>query len=170
MYPSLPVVLIKASQQDKLDARDIYACPVYKTQQRGPTYVFAAGLKTKAPPAKWVMAGVSMLLDVAAVRVNPAKAEGLNFMVNIRLTDRNEKHLLTVENGVLIHEEGIEDAKAGATVTMTRPELMMTLLAGFPLSEFTKTGSIEIEGDASLYETLTSLIEAPKPNFNIVEP
>ena len=111
-----------------------------------------------------------MLLDVAAVRVNPAKAEGLNFMVNIRLTDRNEKHLLTVENGVLIHEEGIEDAKAGATVTMTRPELMMTLLAGFPLSEFTKTGSIEIEGDASLYETLTSLIEAPKPNFNIVEP
>ena len=46
MYPSLPVVLIKASQQDKLDARDIYACPVYKTQQRGPTYVFAAGLKT----------------------------------------------------------------------------------------------------------------------------
>jgi len=65
MYPSLPVVLIKASQQDKLDARDIYACPVYKTQQRGPTYVFAAGLKTKAPPAKWVMAGVSMLLDVA---------------------------------------------------------------------------------------------------------
>ena len=57
--------VIKASQQDKLDARDIYACPVYKTQQRGPTYVFAAGLKTKAPPAKWVMAGVSMLLDVA---------------------------------------------------------------------------------------------------------
>lgn len=111
-----------------------------------------------------------MLLDVAAVRVNPAKAEGLNFMVNIRLTDRNEKHLLTVENGVLIHEEGIEDAKAGATVTMTRPELMMTLLAGFPLSEFTKTGSIKIEGDASLYETLAGLIEAPKPNFNIVEP
>ena len=51
MYPSLPVVLIKASQQDKLDARDIYACPVYKTQQRGLTYVFTANLKTKAPPS-----------------------------------------------------------------------------------------------------------------------
>ena len=64
LYPPLPVVLIKAATQDKMDARDIYACPVYKTQQRGPTFVFAAGLKTKAPPAKWVMAGVALLMDV----------------------------------------------------------------------------------------------------------
>ncbi|MEQ9528995.1 MAG: alkyl sulfatase C-terminal domain-containing protein, partial [Parvibaculaceae bacterium] len=112
----------------------------------------------------------AMLLDVAAVRVNPAKAEGRNFMVNLRLTDRNEKHLVTVENGVLIHEEGIEDKDAGATVTMTRADLVMTLLAGFPVADFIEKGSIRIEGDAALYETLTSLIEAPKPNFNIVEP
>ena len=111
-----------------------------------------------------------MLLDVAAVRVNPAKAEGLNFMVNIRLTDRDEKHLITVANGVLIHEEGIEDAKAGATVTMTRMELLLTLLAGFPVADFIEKGGIKVEGDAALYEALTGLIEAPKPNFNIVEP
>ena len=111
-----------------------------------------------------------MLLDVAAVRVNPAKAEGLNFMVNIRLTDRDEKHLVTVANGVLIHEEGIEDAKAGATVTMTRMELLLTLLAGFPVADFIEKGSIKVEGNAALYEALTGLIEAPKPNFNIVEP
>ena len=64
LYPLLPVVLIKAATQDKMDARDIYPCPVYKTQQRGPTFVFAAGLRTKAPPAKWTMAGVALLLDV----------------------------------------------------------------------------------------------------------
>ena len=64
LYPLLPVVLIKAGTQDKMEARDIYPCPVYKTQQRGPTFVFTAGLRTKAPPAKWTMAGVAMLLDV----------------------------------------------------------------------------------------------------------
>ena len=64
LYPLLPVVLIKAATQDKMDARDVYPCPVYKTQQRGPTFVFAAGLRTKAPPAKWTMAGVALLLDV----------------------------------------------------------------------------------------------------------
>ena len=64
LYPALPVILVKAATQDKMEARDIYPCPVYKTQQRGPTFVFAAGLRTKAPPAKWTMAGVAMLLDV----------------------------------------------------------------------------------------------------------
>ena len=111
-----------------------------------------------------------MLLDIAAVRVNPAKAEGLNFKVNIRLTDRDEKHLVTVENGVLIHEEDIEDADAGASVRMTRAELIMTLLAGFPVADFLANGGIKAEGDATLYETLAGMIEAPAPNFNIVEP
>lgn len=64
LYPLLPVVLIRAATQDKLDGREIYACPVYKTASRGPTYVFTAGLRTKAPPSKWILAGVALLMDV----------------------------------------------------------------------------------------------------------
>ena len=64
LYPMLPVLLIKAATQDKLDGRDVYACPVYKTQSRGSTYVFTVGLRTKAPSSKWILAGVCMLLDV----------------------------------------------------------------------------------------------------------
>ena len=65
LYPPLPLILIKAQTQGKDEARDIYPCPVYMTQDRGPTYVFTAGLKTKAPPIKWVLAGVSLLMDVS---------------------------------------------------------------------------------------------------------
>lgn len=43
-----------------------YQCPVYRTEQRGPTYVFTAQLKTKSPPARWVMAGVGLIMDVAS--------------------------------------------------------------------------------------------------------
>jgi len=64
LYPKLPVVLVKATPADKAPAGDLYNCPVYKTQFRGPTYVFAAGLKTKVPAAKWVMAGVALLMTV----------------------------------------------------------------------------------------------------------
>ena len=64
LYPPMPVVLVKAATQDKMDARDIYPCPVYKTQQRGPTFVFTAGLRTKAGASKWVLAGVALILDV----------------------------------------------------------------------------------------------------------
>ncbi|RLN89500.1 hypothetical protein BBJ28_00002039 [Nothophytophthora sp. Chile5] len=43
---------------------NVFECPVYRTQQRGPTLVFVSPLRTKAPPAKWVLAGVAMLMEV----------------------------------------------------------------------------------------------------------
>jgi dynein heavy chain len=60
----MPVINCKAVPADKLEEKGVYKCPVYKTEQRGPTYVFLAQLKTKAAPARWVMAGVALLLDV----------------------------------------------------------------------------------------------------------
>lgn len=43
-----------------------YQCPVYKTEQRGPTFVFCAQLKTKSPPARWIMSGVALIMDVSS--------------------------------------------------------------------------------------------------------
>lgn len=128
-----------------------------------------ADLMPAAPNADVLAAMTTpMLLDIAAVRTNPDKASAANFSVNIVLTDRKETHLVTVANGVLIHETGIEDESAGATVRLTWMELVLTLLAGMPVSQFAE--DIAIEGDAALYEELTGLVEAPAPNFNIVTP
>ena len=111
-----------------------------------------------------------MLLDFASVRVNPEKAAARAFKLNIELTDRGEQILITVENGVLVHEHGISDLAAGATVRMKRPDLLMTLLAGIPFAPRVDSGDIVIEGDASLYAALVGLIEPLTPNFNIVTP
>ncbi|OQR84958.1 dynein heavy chain [Achlya hypogyna] len=40
-----------------------YECPVYVTSQRGPTYIFFATMNTKLSKAKWIMAGVALLLQ-----------------------------------------------------------------------------------------------------------
>ena len=110
-----------------------------------------------------------MLLDFAAVRVNPEKAAE-PFKLNLELTDRNEKHLITIGNGVLIHEEGVGDPKAGATVRMKRPDLLMTLFVGMPFQPRVESGDIVIKGDASLYGALVGLIEPLAPNFPVVTP
>ncbi|XP_057572498.1 dynein axonemal heavy chain 9 [Hippopotamus amphibius kiboko] len=60
----MPVMFIKAIPADKQDCRSVYPCPVYKTCQRGPTYVWTFHLKTKEKPSKWVLAGVALLLQV----------------------------------------------------------------------------------------------------------
>jgi alkyl sulfatase BDS1-like metallo-beta-lactamase superfamily hydrolase len=111
-----------------------------------------------------------MLLDFAAVRVNPDKAAARAFKINLELTDRDETVLITVENGVLVHELGVRDDGAGATVRMRRPDLLLTLFAGLPFQGRVESGDIVIEGDASLYAALVGLIEAFTPNFPIVTP
>ena len=66
MYCEMPIVNVRAVNAEKLEAetKGSFACPVYKTEQRGPTFVFMSQLKTKSPPARWILAGVSLLLDV----------------------------------------------------------------------------------------------------------
>jgi alkyl sulfatase BDS1-like metallo-beta-lactamase superfamily hydrolase len=111
----------------------------------------------------------TMLLDFAAVRVDADKALERPFTIRVELTDNGENHLLTVRNGVLIHEQDI-DAPADATVRLARPAFLMSLLGGTPVAQLVAQGQIEIEGEAGLYERLVGLIEAIDPNFAIVTP
>merc|ERR1719313_1576529 len=67
LFCNMPVMLIKAVTVDKGEQRDAYPCPVYKTQLRGATYVFSAGLRSKVSTNRWVMAGVALLMDVVQV-------------------------------------------------------------------------------------------------------
>lgn len=64
LYPKMPVMTIKSLPSNKVDYKDLYPCPVYKTQDRGAGFVTTLFLKTKSPPRKWVIGGVALLLDV----------------------------------------------------------------------------------------------------------
>ena len=64
LAPAMPVMFIKAIPVDRQDMRNVYECPVYKTKQRGPTFVWTFNLKTKEKPNKWVLGGVALLLQV----------------------------------------------------------------------------------------------------------
>ncbi len=111
-----------------------------------------------------------MLLDFAAVRIHPEKAAARAFRLNIELTDRKEQVLISVGNGVMVHEHGVSDPAAGASLRMTRPHLLMTLFAGQAAAPLLARGDIEAKGDASLYAALVDMIEPLDTNFPIVTP
>uniref|UniRef100_A0A665VXX9 Dynein axonemal heavy chain 11 n=1 Tax=Echeneis naucrates TaxID=173247 RepID=A0A665VXX9_ECHNA len=64
LTPPMPVISVRAVPNDRQETRNIYECPLYKTKIRGPTYVWTFSLKTKERPAKWVLAGVALLLSM----------------------------------------------------------------------------------------------------------
>ena len=65
MYCQMPIVLCRSITRDKDEDGGIFRCPVYKAENRGPTFVFSAQVKTKFQPDQWVLAGVGLILDIA---------------------------------------------------------------------------------------------------------
>lgn len=63
MFCPMPIINCRAVSLEKAETKNVYMCPTYKTTMRGPTWVFSAQLKTKAAPARWVLAGVAMIMD-----------------------------------------------------------------------------------------------------------
>ena len=55
---------LQAIPVDRVDTRNMYECPVYKTKLRGPTYVWTFNIKSKEKAAKWIMGGVALLLQI----------------------------------------------------------------------------------------------------------
>jgi dynein heavy chain len=64
LTPLMPVLFIKAIPIDRKEVKNVYECPVYKTKSRGSTFVWTFNLKTKEKPAKWILGGVALLLQV----------------------------------------------------------------------------------------------------------
>lgn len=64
LTPVMPVMYVKAVPAEEQELKNTFECPVYRTKQRGPTFVWAFHLRTKHRPAKWILAGVALLLSV----------------------------------------------------------------------------------------------------------
>ncbi|XP_028983813.1 dynein axonemal heavy chain 11 isoform X2 [Betta splendens] len=64
LTPAMPVMYVRAVPAEERVLKSTYKCPVYRTKQRGHTYVWTFHLRTTHPSAKWTVAGVALLLSV----------------------------------------------------------------------------------------------------------
>merc|ERR1711934_294497 len=62
-FDEIAVFILSA---EKADFGNMYMCPVYKTEFRGPTFVFCANLKTKSAAGRWTLAGVALIMELTA--------------------------------------------------------------------------------------------------------
>ncbi|KAM5302539.1 dynein axonemal heavy chain 11 isoform 2-T2 [Glossophaga mutica] len=60
---AMPVIFARAVPVDRQETKHTYECPVYRTKTRGPNYIWTFRLRSKEKTAKWVLAGVALLLE-----------------------------------------------------------------------------------------------------------
>lgn len=101
------------------------------------------------------------LFDLLAVRLDPEKARDTT--LNFVFPDRKENFVVTIRNGVLVHEAGVALNGADVTLTLPRAAFLGSMLAGLPVSP-------KIEGDAAAWAAFRTYFDTPEPNFAIVTP
>lgn len=102
-----------------------------------------------------------LLFDLLAVRLDPAKAAAPLKLAFV-FPERNERILVTIRNGVLVHEEGVADP-ADATVTLPRAAFLQAVFTG-------AAPQARVEGDAGALARFFTLFDTPPADFAIVTP
>jgi len=106
---------------------------------------------------------VTQLFDMIAIRIDGPRAAHTALAVLWHFTDTDERYLMELSNGVLIHHPTRRSPDVDLTLALTHPQLLGLLASG-------SLQGIETVGDPGVIKTVLSLIDEPDPNFPIVTP
>lgn len=110
------------------------------------------------------------IFDSLAVRLNSRAALDMKLAINFQFTDTEEEYLLTMQDGVLNHFAGRQDADADCTVAVTRSAFNQILEGR---SSFTKqifTGNASLSGSSSKLIQFFRPVEPFEPWFDVMLP
>jgi alkyl sulfatase BDS1-like metallo-beta-lactamase superfamily hydrolase len=150
-------------QQESSLGRNIYltgSTELRKGVQKSASMPMSSDMIANLPTA--------MLFDLLSVRLDAAKAEGVNLKLAMVFPDRNESVYIRVRNGVLIAEPGAASGPVDATLTVVRPLFLQSILMGTSLASAVMTGKAKIDGDMRAFGKLTELFDKGGGDFPIV--
>lgn len=108
---------------------------------------------------------VSQILDALAIAIEAPKAWDLDLELDLVIVDLDERHRVTLRNGVLIHRTVGEEVGAAATTVRVAKPRLLRLLAGDAGSP-----GIEVDGDPQVLRALLGVASSGDPDFAIVTP
>ena len=113
---------------------------------------------------------LGLFFDYLGVRLDAAKAEGKQMVINWVFPDTNQQVRMNLENSVLTHSMGKQAANADATVTLNRSTLDLITLRQKTFPQAMKDGDVKVEGNGARLQELLGMLDEFNPMFDIVTP
>lgn len=110
------------------------------------------------------------LFDAMAARFDPAKLMRDPFVIAFRFTDTNEAISLEVGPATLFPRYGATSTEPVATLTLKRSAFDDLILQTRTLPQIAAAGDATLSGDPTALAAWFASLDAPSPNFNVVEP
>lgn len=107
-------------------------------------------------------------LDFLGIRIDPKKAEGIKFVINLVTPDNNEKYLVEMSNATLTNIKGVQAKNPDLTITLNRTDLDLVMMGASTFDDLMATGKAKFDGDRKPYEQLKGLLVSFTPDFEIL--
>ena len=107
-------------------------------------------------------------LDFLGISMDPRKAEGMRFTINLVTPDNGEKYLIELSNATLTNIKGEQAAKPDLTITLNRSDLNQVMMGASTFDDLINAGKAKFEGDRKPFDQLRSLMVVFRPNFEIL--
>jgi len=109
-----------------------------------------------------------MWLDFLGISMDPKRADGINFTINLVTPDNGEKYLVELSNATLTNIKGQQAKNPDLTITLNRTDLTMVMMGVSSFDDLIKAGKARFDGDRKPFDQLRGLMVAFTPTFEIL--
>ena len=107
-------------------------------------------------------------LDFVAISMDPKKAEGLKFTINLVTPDNGEQYAVEMSNATLTTIKGFLAPKPDLTITVNRADLNGVMMGQASFDDLIKVGKAKFDGDRTGFDQLRSILVSFTPDFEIL--
>ncbi len=141
-------------QQESPSVRNSFLAAAYELRNGIPQ---GASPKSSGPDMIRAMT-TELWLDFLAIRLDSAKAEGSEFVINLVTPDNAERFVVELSNATLTTIQGFQAEDADLTITIDRADLEQTMMGVVSFDDQIASGKARLDGDRGVYETLKTLL------------
>jgi alkyl sulfatase BDS1-like metallo-beta-lactamase superfamily hydrolase len=107
-------------------------------------------------------------LDFIAISMDPKKAEGIKFTINLVTPDNGEQYVVELSNATLTTIKGFQAKNADLTITVDRADLNQVMMGEASFDDLIKAGKAKFDGDRTGFDQLRSILVLFTPDFEIL--
>lgn len=107
-------------------------------------------------------------LDFLGISIDPKRADGIHFVMNLITPDNGEKFVVEMSNGTLTNIKGFQADKPDLTVTINRSDLNQVMMGLKTFDDLIREGKATFEGDRSGFDRMKEILVVFTPDFEIL--
>jgi alkyl sulfatase BDS1-like metallo-beta-lactamase superfamily hydrolase len=107
-------------------------------------------------------------LDFLGISMDPKKAEGLQYKINLVTPDNGEKYAVELSNATLTTIKDFLAPKPDLTITINRADLNRVMMGQASFDQLATEGKVRFDGDRAIIHKLRDMMVTFTPDFEIL--